>query len=93
VFPLHLRKTAAHVSLSSIFNCQKTDGPKPVKNPLPPNPKVGQQNQHNSQFQGSCLNQSGGPCGAALSFGEAAYTATPSNRQQPDFTKVQKIDM
>jgi hypothetical protein len=88
VSPLHLRKTAAHVSLSSIFNCQKTDGPKPVKNPSPPNPKVGQQNQHNSQFQGSCLNQSGGPCGAALSFGEAAYTATPSNRQQPFVKKL-----
>ncbi|MFN4207565.1 MAG: hypothetical protein ACK4HG_14310, partial [Agrobacterium albertimagni] len=57
------------------------------------NPKVGQQNQHRSQFLGSCLNQSGRPCGAALSFGEAAYTATPTNRQQPDFTKVQKIDM
>ncbi|WP_307371186.1 hypothetical protein, partial [Peteryoungia aggregata] len=27
-----------------------------------------------------------------LSFGEAAYTATPANRQQPLFTKLKKID-
>ncbi|WP_210216986.1 hypothetical protein, partial [Rhizobium sp. RU33A] len=70
----------------------KTDGKKPSQNPLPPNPKAGQQNQHHSQFRD--LSE---PVRRAvrrrLSFGEAAYTATPANRQQPVFTKGQKIDM
>jgi hypothetical protein len=87
VFPLHLRKTAAHVSLSSIFNCQKTDGSKPVKNPCHPTLKSGNKSAI-QPISRSCLNQSGGPCGAALSFGEAAYTATPTNRQQPFVKKL-----
>jgi hypothetical protein len=36
----------------------------------------------------SFLNQSAWPFGAALSFGEAAYTATPFSRQQPFVKKL-----
>ncbi|MGC4409194.1 hypothetical protein, partial [Rhizobium sp. ST-5] len=64
----------------------------PSKIPYHPTLKSGNKTSTTANFEIS-LNQSGGPCGAALSFGEAAYTATPANRQQPDFTKVQKIDM
>jgi hypothetical protein len=90
VFPLHLRKTAAHVSLSSIFNCQKQTEQNPSKIPINPTQKSGNKSAI-QPISRSCLNQSGRPCGAALSFGEAAYTANLPNRQQPVFTKVQKM--
>ncbi|MBU0831183.1 MAG: hypothetical protein KKH33_02205, partial [Alphaproteobacteria bacterium] len=81
-----------HVSLSSIFNCQKTDGQNPSKIPYHPTLKSGNKTSVSANFK--IFSE---PVRRAvrrrLSFGEAAYTATPTNRQQPVFTKVQKIDM
>ncbi|MFN3832158.1 MAG: hypothetical protein ACK4SQ_08025, partial [Allorhizobium sp.] len=77
----------AHVSLSSIFNCQKTDGPNTRQKSLNPTRKPGNKSAI-QPISRSCLNQSSRPSGAALSFGEAAYTANPSNRQQPFVKKL-----
>jgi hypothetical protein len=59
----------------------------PVKNPTHPTLKSGNKSAI-QPISRSCLNQSGGPCGAALSFGEAAYTAITPNRQQPFVKKL-----
>ncbi|MDZ7872884.1 MAG: hypothetical protein U5N27_06780 [Rhizobium sp.] len=88
--PIYARPPPTFLFLPSSIVKKQTD--KTRQKSHPPNPKAGQQNQHNSQFRD--LSE---PVRRAvrrrLSFGEAAYTATPTNRQQPVFTKVQKIDM
>ncbi|MBV2184785.1 MAG: hypothetical protein KUL88_09635, partial [Rhizobium sp.] len=83
------RDAAVHVSLSSHLQLSKNRRHQSRHKLSKPNPKARQSISISANFKRFCLNQSAARLvGAALSFGEAAYTATPICRQQPIVKKL-----
>ncbi|MFN7012284.1 MAG: hypothetical protein ACK4PN_19905, partial [Allorhizobium sp.] len=76
--------------LSSHLQLSKNRRQSNAVNKTSPNPKARQSISISANFKWFlCLNQSAARLvGAALSFGEAAYTATPFCRQQPFVKKL-----
>ncbi|SIQ70683.1 hypothetical protein SAMN05880561_1041, partial [Rhizobium sp. RU33A] len=70
----------------------KTDGKKPSQNPLPPNPKAGQQNQHHSQFR-DLLSRAKDfvASSAAALVSERMYRFASPDSQQPSSRNFEKI--